>query len=206
MDDFTPVPFGALRAVFRDPSAPNGLMVRPVVGFAAPPSPGGAVVFGGPDAANYPGPPPAANDGVHGVPVVMTRRGELRAVRTALPAPEGPDDVQDAAPASIGLVDGVEPGPEYLGIVQSHEDPADVFRSHVDAANAHRAAVEASRAAQNERAELPPRTVPADVADTAPAPSPAVRRAARDLDAILHDVRALTNNDIEAMGENPEDW
>ncbi|MFE3461297.1 hypothetical protein ACFXKD_27440 [Nocardiopsis aegyptia] len=161
------------------------------------------MVFGGPDAANYAGPPSAANAGAVGVPVVVTRRGDLRAVRTALPAP-GPDDVQDAAPASIGLVDGVMPGPEFLGLVQSHEDPAEVFRPHVDAANAHRAAVEASRAAEAERVKLPPRTVAADVADAAPAP--VLRRAARDLDAVFNDARALTDTDIAAMGEDPDEW
>ncbi|MGW9558133.1 hypothetical protein ACWGSK_26960 [Nocardiopsis sp. NPDC055551] len=127
-------------------------------------------------------------------------------MRTHFPT-TGPDDVQDAAPASVDLVDGVEPGPAFLGLVQSHEDPAEVFRAHVEAATAHKAAVEASRAAQ-ERPELPPRTVDAVVSDPAPVAeaAPVVRRARRDLDALIDDARALTDTDIEAMGESPEDW
>ncbi|MEU3233173.1 hypothetical protein [Nocardiopsis alba] len=161
------------------------------------------MVFGGPIppelyAANVPD--PDANAGALGVPVVVTRRGELRTVRTHFPA-SGPDDVQDAAPASVDLVDGVEPGPAFLGLVQSHEDPAEVFRAHLEAATTHKAAVDTSKAAQV-RPELPPRTVPADVVDVAPV----ANRARRDLDAILDDARALTDTDIEAMGESPEDW
>lgn len=206
MNEFTPVPYGALRAVFRDPSADSGLMVRPVVAFTAPSS-GNAMVFGGPIPSELyeARPEPDANAGVVGVPVVVTRRGELRAVRTALPAPESPDDVQDAAPVNIGLVPGAEPGPAFLGLVQSHEDAAEIFRDHLNAATAHKAAVAASRVAPK-RPELAPRTVDAQVRDPAPQRPAVARRASRDLDTLLQDARAMTDNDIEAMGESPEDW
>lgn len=196
MDDFTPVPYGELRAVFRDPEADTGLMVRPVVGFTAPAPSGSAMVFGGPIPPEfYEAPDPDANAGAVGVPVVVTRRGELRSIRTHFPA-SGPEDVQDAAPASVGLVAGAEPGPAFLGLVQSHEAATEVFAAHVHAAEAHKAAVEAHKAAQ-ERPELPPRTVDAVVSDPAPVAeaAPVARRSRRDLDTIFNDARALTDTE-----------
>lgn len=190
MDDFTPVPYGALRAVFRDPEADNGLMVLPIVGFTSPPSTGEAAVFGGPlPGQTFKGRPPAANEGAVGIPVLVTRRGELRTTITHTPnAAEAGDPMFSASP-TVGLVPDVEPGPEFLGIVQSHEDAAEVFRDHLDAAEAHRAAVEASGAAQDEPVELPPRTVPAEVTTPAPEAFPAETR--RDLDALLAHAQQL---------------
>lgn len=183
MDDFTPIPFGSLRAVFRDPTAEAGLMVRPVVGFTAPPTTGGAAIFGGPDADHmYAGRPPAANPGAVGVPVIVTRRGELRGVVTYQGPPEGPEDTQEAAPADVGLRDREIPTAEFLGLVQLHEEPSEVFRAHIDAAAAHKALVERLNAAP-ERPEVPPRTVDAEISD-ADSERPAVT-ASPSLDDVL---------------------
>lgn len=201
MKDVLPVPWGALRAVFRDMDAEDGLKVLPVVGFAAPASPGGAMVFGGPFPQTFPGPPASANPGAEGVPVVLTRRGELRAVRTALPAPTDANDAQDAARADIGLTPGEVPGPVYLGVVRSNEDPTQVFAKHVTAAREHAEAIEAAKSPAPAVSE-PLRTVDAQVSDAEDAkPRTAKPRTGADVAELLAAAKRMTASQPEDDGD-----
>lgn len=163
--EMIPAPSGAFRAVYRDLSTPDGLVVHPVIGFAPVEEPTSAAIIGGPTGTRTFNPPPrSANQGADAVPVVLTRRGEVRATVTVLP--NSPNDVFFAATPDFDLVPDTLPQVAYLGIVDAHEDPAEVFAEHVTAAREHREAVEAAR----ERAALPApepvRTVDAQVRPT----------------------------------------
>ena len=193
MDDFIPVPFGALQAVYRDPSADNGLLSLPVVGFRPPPSPGGGMVFGGPeDVQQFSGPPVSANLGAVGIPVIITRRGEMRSVITHVPGAEEQGDPMFTAPVDIGLAPGEVPTiPEFLGIVQSHEEASEVFAPYVEAAEAHKSAVEAHRASQEQSDGLPEQTIDAEVTNIVSKELPEAMR--RDLTDLLKSARAMAN-------------
>ena len=192
MDEFIPVPFGALQAVYRDPSADNGLLTLPIVGFQPPPSPGG-VVFGGLEGVqHFAGPSVSANPGAVGIPVIITRRGEMRSVITHVPGAEEQGDPMFTAPVDIGLVPGEVPTiPEFLGIVQSHEEASEVFAPYVEAAEAHKAAVEAHRASQGQSEELPEQSVDAEVTNAVSKELPDAMR--RDLTDLLESARAMAN-------------
>ncbi|MEY9215325.1 hypothetical protein NI17_015435 [Thermobifida halotolerans] len=165
MNDILPVPHGAYLAVFRDLEQENGFVAYPVVGFREV-SGGSAVVFGGPVNEHVPSNPHApATTGAVAVPVVLTRRGELKPVRTNFAA-RGTEDPQMDAPATIGLERGKYPQTEFLGVVRSSEDPSEVFAEHIAAARAHAEQLTAER----EREELPPREVSAEVRTAEPLP------------------------------------
>lgn len=204
MVDFIPVPFGSLRAVFRDPAADNGLLTLPVVGFQPPPSPGG-VVFGGLEGVqHFAGPSVSANPGAVGIPVVITRRGELRPVVTHVPDAEEQGDPLFTAPADVGLVRGELPTiPEYLGIVQSHEDATEVFAPYVEVAAAHKDAVEAHRASQGHSGGLPEQVVEAEVADATSGELPGIMR--RDLVDLLESARAMASR-VPAKSTNFDEY
>ena len=167
MNDVLPVPHMAYLAVFRDLEEESGIVTYPVVGFRE--VAGSAVVFGGPN-GNIPDNPHApATPGAVAVPVVLTRRGELKPVRTNFAA-RGPEDPQMAAPATIGLERGKMPRTEFLGLVRSSEDPSEVFADHIAAARAHAEQITAERERAEQRSELPPREVRAEVRTAEPLP------------------------------------
>ena len=186
MNDVLPVPHGAYLAVFRDPEQESGIVTYPVVGFRE--VAGSAVVFGGPDASIAGNPHAPATVGAFAVPVVITRRGELKQVRTNFAA-RGPDDPQMAAPATVGLERGKYPVVEFLGVVRSNEDPSEVFADHIAAARAHAEQLTAERERAEQCAELPPREVPAEVRTAKPEPEP------RPLTELLARAAALTEQE-----------
>ena len=167
MNDVLPVPHGAYLAVFRDLEQENGYVTYPVVGFRE--VAGSAVMFGGPDDSIAGNPHAPATTGAFAVPVVLTRRGELKTVRTNFAA-RGPNDPQMAAPATVGLERGKYPQTEFLGVVRSSEDPSEVFAVHIAAARAHAEQITAERERVKQCAELPPREVPAEVRTAEPLP------------------------------------
>lgn len=167
MNDVLPVPHGAYLAVFRDLEQESGIVTYPVVCFRE--VSGSAVVFGGPNSSIPDNPHAPATPGAVAVPVVLTRRGELKPVRTNFAA-RGTEDPQMAAPATIGLERGKMPRTEFLGVVRSSEDPSEVFADHIAAARAHAEQITAERERAEQCAELPPREVHAEVRAAEPLP------------------------------------
>lgn len=187
MNDLIPAPVGAYRAVWRDLDATDGLMVLPIIGFTPVEEPTSAVMFGGPEAPQVFTPERHANPNTQAVPVVLTRRGEVRAIPTVLP--EDTDDVFFTAQAGTGLMPGEFPALAYLGVVNGHEDPGEVFAEHVSVAREHRDQVVAAREAAALPAPEPVHTVAAQV--TTPEPV--------DVDAVM--ARAQETVTVTSMAE-----
>ncbi|MGW8438703.1 hypothetical protein ACWGKS_26435 [Nocardiopsis sp. NPDC055879] len=167
--------------------AVDGLMVLPIIGFTPVEEPTSAVMFGGPEAPQVFTPERAANPNTQAVPVVLTRRGEVRAIPTVLP--EDVDDVFFTAQAGTGLMPGEIPALAYLGVVNVHEDPCEVFADHVAAAREHRDQVVAAR----ERAALPEPEPVHTVAAQVTAPEPV------DVDDVF--ARAQATTTVTSMEE-----
>lgn len=162
-------------------------MVLPIIGFLPVEEPTSAAVFGGPEAPQVFTQERVANEDAQAVPVVLTRRGEVRAIMTVLP--EDTDDAFFTATPDMGLTPGELPNVAYLGVVNVHEDPYEVFAEHVTAAREHRDAVVAAR----ERAALPEPEPVHTVAATVTTPEPV------DVDAVM--ARAQATTTVTSMEE-----
>lgn len=184
-----PAPVGAYRAVYRDMSTPDHLVALPVIGFTPVEEPTSATIFGGPEAPQVFTQERDANPGTQAVPVVLTRRGEVRATPTVLPFASG--EVFFDAPPDVALFSGELPDVAYLGIVHAHEDPHKVFGEHVTAAREHRDAVIAAREVAALPAPEPVHTVAAQVRTPDTAQSETVHSMA-DLYALFERANALT--------------